>query len=98
MTQLPPGAGLVLSFCIPSCSRARKQAAKLSSFLALRGWGLLSTQGLLSQALGARCSCVLIGAQSFSQKGLTILSRNVERWWVLCKAAAEFVHPLCLIC
>lgn len=48
----------MLSFHISSWSCTRKQAAKLSGFLFLRGWGLLSTQGLLAHAL------VLVGAQS----------------------------------
>lgn len=52
----------MLSFHISSWSRTRKQAAKLSGFLFLRGWGLLSTQGLLAHALDTWC--VLVGAQS----------------------------------
>lgn len=86
----------MLSFHIPSRSCARKQAAKLSSFSVLRGWGLLSTQGLLAQALDVQCMCVLDGAQS-SQKSPASLSRNVEHRWVLLRVVAEFACPLCLI-
>lgn len=82
----------MLSFHISSWSRTRKQAAKLSGVLFLRGWGLLSAQGLLAQALDTRCA--LVGAQSLEGPN----EPEQEHHWVSCRVVAELVHPLCLIC